>query len=334
MIGGFKIQIIKDKKTMLKELLQKQQQYLDFFFQRIELVKAEELLKRMLACTGTIILSGVGKSGLVAEKIAVTLTSTGTKALYLSPTNALHGDIGIVHPNDLFIMLSKSGESEELLQLVPYLRNRKVHIASIVCNPHSRLSKASDSNVVLPLEKELCPFDLVPTTSTAIQSIFGDLLAVALMQEKRFGLEEYANNHPAGRIGKRITLKVSDLMLKDRDVPLCSRNDRIMDILVELSDKKCGCILVVDEMKKLLGIFTDGDLRRSLQSHGPAALDATVDSVMSCSPKWITPHELAWKAVEVMEADQKRPVAVLPVVNEEKKVLGLIKMHDIVQSGL
>lgn len=319
---------------MLQDLLQNQKRYLDHFFQNVDLQSVEKLLKQMLQCTGNIIFSGIGKSGLVAEKIAVTMTSTGTKAIYLSPINALHGDIGIVRKEDLFVMISKSGETEELLHLIPYLRNRGVHIVSVVCKPNGRLTKASDSTVVLPLEKELCPFDLAPTTSTAIQMIFGDLLAVALMHEKKFGIDDYANNHPAGSIGKRVTLRVSDLMLKDKDIPMCGLKDRIVDVLVELSNKKCGCILVVDELKKLLGIFTDGDLRRTLQSYGATALDTPIQTVMTTTPKSITPTELAWKAVEVMEGDQKRPITVLPVLGPEKEVLGIIKMHDIVQSGL
>lgn len=319
---------------MLQDLLHKQQAYLNYFFQHVDLAAAQQLIDLMLACQGTLIFTGIGKSGFIAEKIAATLTSTGTKALYLSPANALHGDIGIVMPADLFVIVSKSGESDELLQLIPYLRNRKVHIASLVCNGNSRLAKASDTIVVLPIQKELCPFDLLPTTSTAAQMIFGDLLAVALMQEKKFSLDEYANNHPAGRIGKRITLKVSDLMLKEQSIPMCGATDRIVDTLVELSDKKCGCVLVVDETKKLLGIFTDGDLRRALQNRGAEALDAPVSAMMSTSPKSISPQELAWKAVEEMEKDQKKPVAVLPVLDAQQKVIGIIKMHDIVQSGL
>lgn len=319
---------------MLQDLLNKQQKYLNYFFEQVDLLAAQHLIDLMLSCKGTLIFTGVGKSGFIAEKIAATLTSTGTKAIFLSPTNALHGDIGIVTSNDLFIIVSKSGESEELLQLIPYLRNRAIPIVSLLCNANSRLARASDTVVILPIQKELCPFDLLPTTSTAAQMIFGDLLAVALMQAKNFSLDEYANNHPAGRIGKRITLKVSDLMLKENAVPMCSVNDRVVDTLVELSDKKCGCVLIVDETKRLLGIFTDGDLRRALQTQGAKALDSLVSELMSISPKSISSTELAWKAVEEMEKDQKKPVSVLPVLDTQKKVIGIIKMHDIVQSGI
>lgn len=319
---------------MLQQLLKNQQKYIDYFFQHVDLKSAEKLLQHMLSCKGTIIFCGVGKSGIIAEKIALTMTSTGTKALFLSPTNALHGDIGIVRAEDLFIMISRSGETDELLQLVPFLRNRKVTIACIVCTEENRLSRATDMTVVLPLEKELCPFDLLPTTSTAIQMIFGDLLAVSLMQSKQFSIEEYAQNHPGGKIGKRIALKVSDLMLKESDIPTCSLNAPIVDILVELSEKRCGCILIVDELKRLLGIFTDGDLRRTIQAYGAQALETPIGKVMSTTPRSISPEELAWKALHVMEADQKRPITVLPVLDEKKEVVGLIKMHDLVQAGV
>lgn len=319
---------------MLKDLIKKQQSYIDYFFQNVDLAQAQALIDQILECQGTVILSGVGKSGIVAEKIAVTLTSTETKALFLPPTNALHGDIGIVKPEDLFIVISKSGESEELLHLVPFLRMRGVKIIGLLCNSTSRLAKICDTVVILPLEKELCPFDLVPTTSTAIQMIFGDLLTVALMEEKGFSMDQFAYNHPAGRIGKRLKVKVADLMLKDKEIPTCKQDDRIVDILVELSNKRCGCILIINEQKQLQGIFTDGDLRRTLQSFGSQALDTTVGKVMSTTPRWINQEELAWKAVQLMENDPQKPITVLPVLDHTKQVLGIIKMHDIVQSGI
>lgn len=319
---------------MLKELFEQEQRYLSYFFEHLDIKAAEQLLDILFHCPGVAIFTGIGKSGLVAKKIAVTMTSTGSRAFYLSPTNAMHGDIGIVTEKDVFIMLSKSGESDELLNLVPFMRNRGIKLISIVSNPNSRLAKACDFFVNLPLQKELCPFDLVPTTSTAIQMIFGDVLAVALMSRKKFSLDEYALNHPAGRIGRRITTKVKDLMISGTGIPKCTPNDKLVDILVELSNKRCGCILIVNEAHIFQGIFTDGDLRRALQHHGPKALEVTMHELMTHSAKFIGPHELAWEAMQVMESDQKHPVTVLPVLEDGNKVVGLIKMHDIVQSGI
>lgn len=326
--------VITSQVFVLKELLQKEKIYLDYFFDTIDLSRAEMIVNFLHGCQGVMIFSGIGKSGIVAEKIAMTMTSTGSRALFISSTNALHGDIGIVSEKDIFIFLSKSGESEELLQLIPPLRNKRVKIISIVSNPDSRLAKASDLFINLPLQQELCPFDMVPTTSAVIQLIFGDLLAIALMRLKNFSLDDYRMNHPAGRIGKRISLKVSDLMLTGANIPLCQPKDLLVDILVELSNKRCGCVLVVNEARALQGIFTDGDLRRSLQKHGPSSLHLPMENLMTKTARWISPEALAWHAMREMEDNQKNAITVLPVVGNEKNVVGLIKLHDIIQSGI
>lgn len=319
---------------VLKNLLERECEYLNHFFQNIDVKALEEFVNILNACKGMMIFSGVGKSALVAEKIAMTMTSTGSRAFFLSPNNALHGDIGIISPDDIFIMLSKSGESDELLHLVPFIRNKGVKMGAIVTNKTSRLAKAVDFLLPVPLEKELCPFDLAPTTSTVIQMIVGDILAVALMELKKFTQDDFAMNHPAGRIGRRILTRVKDLMIAGSGIPLSKPADKLVDTLVELSNKRCGCVLVVDDTLDLKGIFTDGDLRRALQKYGPKALDLRMEQLMTSSPKWIESKELAWEALHLMEADPKHPIMVLAVLDEHKKVAGVIKMHDIVQSGL
>jgi arabinose-5-phosphate isomerase len=319
---------------VLKELFAQKKLYIDYFFDKLNIEKAEELLKLLHGCKGTIVFTGVGKSGLIAKKIAMTMTSTGTRAFYLSPTNALHGDLGILTDKDVFIMLSKSGETDELLHLIPYLRNKHVKIIGVVCNEKSRLAKACDFSITLPMEKELCPYDLAPTTSTVIQMIFGDVVTIALMQMHNFSLDQYALNHPAGRIGKRITVKVEDLMLKEKSIPVCRPEDKLVESLVELSNKKCGCLLVVNKEMVLEGIFTDGDLRRALQKHGATVLDQPIGQLMSLSPRFINPGKLAWEAMQLMEHDQKNAITCMPVIDASRKVLGLIRLHDIVQSGL
>ncbi|MBA3816162.1 MAG: SIS domain-containing protein, partial [Parachlamydiaceae bacterium] len=193
--------------------MQKEKIALDHFFENLDLETAEQLFALLKECKGLIIFTGIGKSGLVAEKISLTMTSTGSRACYMSAASALHGDIGMVSRDDIFIMISKSGESDELLQMIPFLRNKGVKIVAIVNNHESRLAKACDLKVILPLEEELCPFNLAPTTSTVIQLIFGDVLAIALMMHKKFSLSEFAMNHPAGKIGRQLTMRVKDLML-------------------------------------------------------------------------------------------------------------------------
>lgn len=319
---------------MLKELFDLKRQYINHFFEAMDLEEAEKFLQALRDCQGTMVFTGVGKSGLVAKKIAVTMTSTGSRALYLSPTNALHGDLGILCEKDVFVLLSKSGESDELLNLVPFLRNKGVKLLAIVSNGKSRLAKACDFSVTLPLEKELCPYNLAPTTSTSIQLIFGDIMAIALMRHQKFSLDQYAMNHPAGSIGKRMIVKVKDLMLRDALVPLCRPADKLVDTLVELSNKRCGCVLIVNDEMIMQGIFTDGDLRRSLQNMGPHVLEKTMGELMTRAPRFIEPERLAWDAMQLMEADQRNAITCLPVIDDKRKVMGLIKLHDIVQSGL
>jgi len=318
---------------MLKNLFENERKYLDYFFDRLDLSEVEKVVDLMASCSGVIIFSGVGKSGFIAEKTAMTMTSTGSRAMYLSPTNALHGDIGFVTDEDVFVMLSKSGESDEMLNLIPFLRNRGVKIVSMTSSKESRMAKAADLTITLPLEKELCPFDLAPTTSTIIQMIVGDLLVVSLMQRKKYSLDEYVNNHPAGQIGKRAFLKVKDLMLPEGKIPLCRPEETLVDTLVELSNKQCGCVLIVDQARALQGIFTDGDLRRALQKEGSKALDLKMQDLMNRNPRTVGTDELALHAMKLMESDQKSPITVLPVV-EQGCVVGMVKMHDIVQSGI
>lgn len=320
--------------TMLKELFNQERAILDHFFDHLDLESTAKLFDIIKDCKGIVLITGIGKSGLVAEKMAMTLTSTGSRAFFVSPSNALHGDIGIVTKDDVFLMISKSGETEELLQLIPFLRNKGVKLVSIVNQAKSRLAKASDLCLVLPLEKELCPHDLVPTTSGVTQMILGDVLAVALMAHKNFSLADYAMNHPAGRIGRRLILRVKDLMLVEENIPLCKPHDKLGNTLIELSNKKCGCVLIVDHHHRLQGIFTDGDLRRSLQKHGSHAMELPMQELMTKTPRSILSTEMASKALDMMEADQSRPITVLAVVDEEKKIVGIIKMHDILQSGL
>ncbi len=314
---------------MLKELFSEQRSLVNAFFDAIDLVEAQKVLDACLACQGKIVFSGIGKSGIVAEKLATTLTSTGTQSIHLPPTNALHGDIGIVDSKDLLVLLSKSGESDELLDLLPLAKQRGVKTMAWVSSPASRLAKLCDFAMTLPLKKELCPFDLAPTTSSALQLIFGDILIVALMKTKSFSLDDYALNHPAGAIGKKATMQVRDLMLTGDALPRCQPQMLLKDTLVELTQKRCGCVLIVDA-DQLLGIFTDGDLRRSLQKD-PDCLNLPIADLMQTSFESIAPCALAFAALKVMEGEKR--VMMLPVV-EGGQLIGLIHLHDILQAGL
>ncbi len=318
---------------MLQKLFSDQRRYLNQFFDELDPAQAEKVFHLLLNCKGTVIVSGVGKSGHVAEKIANTFLSTGTRSFFLSPANALHGDIGIVSPQDLLLLFSKSGQSQELLDLLPYAQKKGAGTIAVVSQPGSRLGHACDLSILLPVEREICPYNLAPTTSAAIQLIFGDCLAVALMQAKKFTVDDFAANHPGGLLGKKITLKAIDLMITGDAIPFCRPEDRLIDVLHILSMKRCGCLLVADENCRLLGIFTDGDLRRAIESQGPDALQVVLEKLMTPSPKSIGPDQLAHEAMQRMEEDPACLITVLPVV-KKGCVVGLLRMHDILQADL
>lgn len=318
---------------MLSELLKEQRRNIDHYFDHLDLSAVDQVVQECLNTQGIVVFTGVGKSGIIAEKIAMTMISTGTKALYLPPTNFLHGDIGILSETDLFVIISRSGETEELLNLVPFAKKRGTRILSIVSNPSSRLAKSADVSINLPFQKELCPFDLAPTSSTAVQLLFGDMLAIALMRLKGFGISSYALNHPSGAIGKKMVTTVADLMFKDQHIPLAKPADRLIDLLVELSNKKCGALLVEGEEGEFLGIFTDGDLRRSLQQHGPEVLQKAIGTLMTPAATTVEKHQLAWEALQIMQKDPKKFVMILPVV-DQGKIAGILRMHDIIQAGI
>jgi len=314
------------------ELFKKKKEYLNFFFDNLDIKKANQILELLCSCKNNIIFTGIGKSAIIANKIAMTMLSTGTKALFLPAIDALHGDIAIISKEDIFIVFSKSGQTDELLNLIPYVKKRKAKIIAVVSNEKSKLAKISDYYICLPVEKELCPYNLAPTTSTCVQLIFGDVLTIALMQKKNFSLTEYALNHPAGAIGKQINLKVKDLMIKDEALPVCFEEDLIKDTIYILSSKKCGCLLIVDKKNKLKGLFTDGDLRRLIQNFNLNFFNKKMKDIMIHMPILIEEEALAINAMKKME--QQKQITMIPVVKKNQKLVGLIRLHDIIQSGL
>jgi len=315
----------------MKSLFLQQQQCLDHFFRTLDLAEVERVVQLCLQCTGSLVLTGVGKSGLIAQKIAATLVSTGTRAFFLAPSDALHGDIGAVSGEDVVLAFSKSGESQELLDLVPYVKGAKT--VALVSKSGSRLAQKCQAVVHLPVLRELCPFDLAPTVSTMVQLLFGDALAMQLMQARGFSVGDFAANHPAGLLGRKITLRAADLMKKGHEMPLCRSTDKLLDVLPELSSKRVGCLLVVDEQTKLEGIFTDGDLRRAIQARGTAVFEAKIADVMTKTPRTIEPQLLALDALRLMEQNPAQRIAALPVI-EGTRVVGLLHLHDILQAGL
>ncbi|ESR57063.1 hypothetical protein CICLE_v10021043mg [Citrus x clementina] len=266
----------KVSENTLLDLFKSQQDHLNYFFQHLSLPHTLTFTQTLLKCRGTIFFTGVGKSGFVANKISQTLISLGIKSGFLNPLDALHGDIGILSSDDILVMFSKSGNTEELLKVVPCAKAKGAYLVSVTSVEGNALAAVCDMNVHLPVERELCPFDLAPVTSTAIQMVFGDTVAIAMMGARNLTRDEYAANHPAGRIGKSLIFKVQDVMKPQKELPVCKEGDLIMDQLVELTSKGCGCLLVIDEEYHLIGTFTDGDLRRTLKASGEGIFKLTV----------------------------------------------------------
>ncbi|GAB4819506.1 hypothetical protein N2152v2_006552 [Parachlorella kessleri] len=289
------------------------------------------LLQAVLRCPGKILFTGVGKSGFIAQKITQTLVSTGTKAVFLHPVDALHGDIGIVSRDDILVCFSKSGATEELLRLVPYAKAKGAQVVSVTSIKGCQLDQAADMAIHLPLLRELCPFNLAPVTSTAIQMLFGDTVAIAVMQARHLSREEYAQNHPAGRIGKRLILRVTDVMLHGEELPLVMPDMLMADVLMELTSKGCGCVLVISTDQALLGIFTDGDLRRAIQARDGKIMRLCIGDIMTRDPRRCHPNDKAVDTMQLMESGPK--VSVMPVV-AEGKLVGLITLHALVSAGL
>ena len=281
-------------------------------------------------CRGRLIITGMGKSGLVAEKIVATMNSTGTPALFLHPADAVHGDLGMVRNADVVICISKSGDTMEILQLIPMFKRIGVPIISMVGNINSPLALASTIVLDVSVKEEACPFDLAPTASTTATLAMGDALAIALLHKRNFTIEDFALYHPGGYLGKRLLLKVEELMVTGDAVPKVQREIPLRDAIIEMTTKRLGATCVVDSQDKLVGIITDGDLRRLLQKTTDVA-NFTAEMVMTAHPKTIVKDFLAVVALQEMEA---HAITQLVVVDENYKPIGMVHLHDLVKAGI
>jgi len=301
---------------------------------RLKQDEIERVVQLLAECRGKIVVLGVGKSGLIGRKIAATMTSTGTAAIYLHPSDALHGGIGIIQPDDVVIILSNSGETDEIIEMLPYLKHRQVPIVALVGNLRSTLARRADAVIDGSVAQEACPLNLAPTTSTTVALALGDALAMTLMQAKGLTPDDFAINHPAGQLGKRLTLRVADLMHGGASNPALKLGATWVEIVRGISDGGLGAVNVVDESGHLAGIITDGDLRRTIQKCDPGSLaDLKCDEIMTRDPAFASPSLLAYDALRLME-DRPSQISVLPVVNEDRVCVGLVRLHDIVRSGL
>ena len=291
--------------------------------------KFSNLCEVILKTKGKIITLGVGKSGHIAQKISATLSSTGSPSYFIHATEALHGGIGVISKKDSVLILSHSGESKEIIDLIPSLKNIGCKIFSFTGPTESTIAKKTDINISTEVDKEACPLDLAPTSSTTAALALGDALAIALLESRKFSPQDFAKSHPGGKLGKKLTLKVEDIMRKGKDFPFISPNTLLSKALVEISNKGLGIVAVVDK-KKLTGVFTDGDLRRTIGSKKDIH-KTKISLVMSKNVKTIQQSSLASKAIETME---KNNIYVLIVLDSKKIPVGVLRMHDLMQSGL
>jgi arabinose-5-phosphate isomerase len=279
-----------------------------------------------------VIVTGVGKSGIIGRKIAATFSSIGIPSVFIHPVDALHGDIGIVSSGDVVMMLSKSGSTEELCRLVPYLKSRNIYSISIVGNIDSELARESDVVINGYVTREACPLNIAPTTSALVALAIGDALTVCVMKLKQVSIEDFSRQHPLGQIGRTITLKVKDVYHKGNDLPRINDSATFKEAIIEISQKGLGCVCITDDRDNLLGIITDGDVRRALHDHNDLSM-LNVKDVMTKNPITVSENALLREALDIMEKRTSQ-ISVLPVINDNNKCSGVLRLHDIVRTGI
>ena len=282
-----------------------------------------------LECSGKLIVMGLGKSGHIADKIAATLSSTGTPSYFIHPSEAIHGDIGMIDEKDIVLIFSYSGETEEIISLIPYLKKKEIKIIAFTGNIDSKLSSESDIHIHVPVEEEACPRNLAPTASTTTALAVGDAFAVALLERKGFTKEDFAKSHPGGSLGKQLLLSINDIMHTGEEVPVVYSDDTLSKGLIEMSQKALGMTAIVDEKDRLVGIFTDGDLRRTLESNIDIKT-TKMHEVMTKNPFVLPADTLAYNALSHIQ--EKKITSI--IVTNENKVIGALNIHDLFRSGL
>lgn len=288
----------------------------------------ETACEQILNCEGRIIVTGMGKSGHIANKIAATLASTGTPAFFVHPGEASHGDLGMITPKDLVLAISNSGETPEVLTILPIIKRMGVTLIGIAGVKESTLANLSDTFVYVPVSQEACPMNLAPTASTTATLAMGDALAIAVLNARDFNEQDFARSHPGGSLGRRLLLYVEDIMHRDDDVPMVKHDQSLSDALVEMSSKGLGMTGVEDEKGNLIGIYTDGDLRRSLADN--IKLDSKIETIMSKDPITIRPDVLAAELVAMMKTNKISSI----LVSDEAKVVGALNMQDLLRAGV
>jgi arabinose-5-phosphate isomerase len=283
-------------------------------------------------CRGKVILTGMGKSGLVAKKIASTMSSVGTPAIFMHPAEGMHGDLGIIAAEDVVIAIGKSGESSELNGVLPSVKSVGAKIIGIMGNDDSRLARYSDIIINIGDAEEACPFNMAPTTSSTVTMVLGDAMAVALMKLRGFDLADYALLHPGGQIGKRLTMRVSDVMLKGSNNPVINITESVKNCISEISSKLAGAVSVVDNDRKIMGLVTDYDIRRNIEKE-ENIFAMEIKDIMNPDPIFVYEDEKAFSALKIMQ-EREKPITILSVLDRNNIVVGMLRMHDLVKEGL
>lgn len=315
------------------ELMRHEAQALMAAADRIDSRRFSEAVRILVECDGAVATTGAGTSGIVARKIAATLTSTGTPAIFVHPTDALHGGLGVIGRKEVVVAVSNSGETEELIALVPYLRKREVNVIAVVGTLDSSLAKQATVALEAFAEQEAGALGIVPTASVVVALAVGDALALRTMDEKGFTREAFAANHPAGRLGRRLTIRVSDVSHSGESNPTVGPDAQLLDALRAITEGGLGAVSIVGANGSLLGIITDGDVRRALERHGPSTfVGLRADEIMTRDPVVVGPETMAYEALRLME-DRPSQIAVLPVVEGDRGI-GLVRLHDLIRMGL
>lgn len=292
--------------------------------------KFETLVQTICESPGRVVISGIGKSGLIGKKIVATLISTGTNAMFLHPVEALHGDLGMVDKTDIFIAISNSGETTELTQLVPVIKQMGLKIAGFTGNPESTLAKLCDIVIFTGVKKEACPFNMAPTASTTAQLAVGDALAVVLINKKKFKESDFIKSHPGGKLGQRLSCRVGEIMFETAKSPCIQTGAALVDAIKMIDSFSLGAVIVLDNNKCLKGIITDGDIRHCLANNPVPLNDLIVEDIMTENPISMTAESFLYDALNIME---KYQITVLPIVDHTQKISGLLHLHDILGKG-
>lgn len=316
-------------KNIAKEVLRIERDALTSLIGRIG-ADFNDIINVICRTKGRVIITGMGKPGFIAQKISATMSSTGTPSLYLHPAEALHGDLGRVTKDDLIIALSNSGETEEVVKLLPIIKKIGAKLVAMTGNVKSTLGKFSDYAIDVSVKREACSLGLAPTTSTTVMLAMGDAIAVALLEKKGFKEKDFALFHPGGILGKRLILKVADIMRKGSENPVVDENTQVKKVLVMITKARAGSASVVDSKKRLVGIFTDGDLRRHVESD-PRLVERKVKDVMTKNPSCIKQDKLAAEAFDILRSKR---IDELPVVDDKKRPIGLLDVQDLLKAGL